>query len=104
MVNPMLCSWILNIINPKLRMTIAYCETASGMSKDLKKRYSVANTPKIHQLKADIANCKQWKLKVGEFYSKLTNLWNELGNHIKIPTCTCSGCKYGVGEKNYCHV
>jgi len=41
---------------------------------DLKKRYAMANTPKIHQLKADIANRKQGNLNVGEFYSKLKNL------------------------------
>ena len=80
-------------------MTVAYSDTASGMWQDLKKRYSVANAPKIHQLNAAIANCKQSNLDVGEFYSKLTNLWNELANHIKVPICTCSGCKCGAAGK-----
>jgi len=80
-VNSMLCSWLLNIIDPKLRMTVAYSETAYAMWNNLKRRYSVANTPKIYQLKAAIADCKQGILEVGEFYSKLTNLWNELSNH-----------------------
>jgi len=72
MVNSMLCSCLRNIIDP--RMTVAYSETAYAMWNDLKKRYSVTNTPKTHQLKAAIANCKQGSLKAGEFYSKLTNL------------------------------
>ena len=58
MVNSMLCSWLLNVIDPKLRMNVAYSDTAKIMWDDLKKRYAMANTPKIHQLKADIANCK----------------------------------------------
>ena len=31
MENSMLCSWILNIIDPRLRMTVAYSDIASGM-------------------------------------------------------------------------
>ena len=52
-----------------------------------------SDTTKIHQLKADIANCKHGDLDVGEFYSKLKNLWNKLTNLTKIPVCTCNDCK-----------
>ena len=58
MVNSMPCAWLLNVIDPKLRMNVAYSDTAKIMWDDLKKRYAMANTPKIHQLKAHIANCK----------------------------------------------
>jgi len=98
MANSMLCSWLLNVIDPKLRMSIAYSDTAKIMWDDLKKRYA-ANTPKIHQLKANIANCKQGDLDVGDFYSKLMHLWNELSNLVKVPVCTCSGCECGVASK-----
>ena len=99
MANSTLCSWLLNVIDPKLRMTVAYCDTAKGMWDDLRKRYGMANTPKIHQLKTDIANCKQGDMEIGEFYSKLVNLWNELNNMVKIPVCTCTGCKCDVSSK-----
>ena len=69
MVNSMLCSWLLNVVDPKLRMSIAYSDTAKTMWDDMKKRYAMANTPKIHQLKANIANCKQGDLEVADFYS-----------------------------------
>jgi len=52
MVNSMLCSWMLNIIDPKLRMSIAHSETAKTMWGDLKKRYGMPNTPKAHQFKS----------------------------------------------------
>ena len=71
MANSMLCSWILHVIDPKLIMTIAYCDTAKAMWDGLRKRYDMANTPKIHQLKADITNCKQGDMDIGEFYAKL---------------------------------
>lgn len=80
-------------------MTIGYSDMAKIMWDNMKKRYSMANTPKIHQLKANIANCKQGDLYIGEFYSKLMNLWNELSNIVKVPVCTCSGCKCGAASK-----
>ena len=98
-VNLMLCSWLLNIVDPKLRMTIVYSEAANIMWDDLKKPYDSANTPKIHQLKAYIANCKQGTLEIGEFYSKLVNLWNKFGNSVKVPMRTCSGCKCGAARQ-----
>ena len=74
MVNSMICSWIINVINPKLHTSIAYAETAYEMWKNLRKRYAVANTPKIHQLKTELAACKQGSLEVVEFYSKLMGM------------------------------
>ena len=99
LVNSMLCSWLLNIIDPKVRLNVAYIGTAYAIWNDLKKRYSVANLPKIHQLKAAIANCKQGNLDVGDFYNKLNSLWNELMNHVKVPICTCKGCECEAGQK-----
>jgi len=69
LVNSMLCSWLLNVIEPKLWLNVAYIEIAHEIWEDLRKRYSVANLPKIHQLKAAIANCKQGNLDIGDFYA-----------------------------------
>ena len=82
MANSMICSWILNVIDPKLRISITYVKTAELMWTNLRKRYAIFNAPKIHQLKANIANCKQGDLDVGDFCSKLVNLWNKLANTI----------------------
>ena len=81
-------------------MSIAYSEMANTVWDNLKKRYGMPKTPKIHQLKANyIANCKQGDLSVGEFYSSFKNLWTELTNLVKVPICTCSGSKCRVVGK-----
>jgi len=49
----------------------------------------VPNVSKVHQLKAQIASCKQEKQEVIEFFNRLVGLWNELGNYVKIPNCKC---------------
>ena len=74
MVNSMICSWIINTIDPKLHTSIAYVETTAVMWENLRKRYAVANTPKIHQFTTNIAACKQEGLYVAEFYSKLMGM------------------------------
>jgi len=74
-------------------MSIAYLEMAKTMWYDLKKRFGMPNSPKVHQPKANIANCKQGDLSVREFYLRLMNFWTEHTNLVKVPICTCSGCK-----------
>ena len=37
MVNSMICSWIINVIDPKLHASIAYIETAAAMWENLRK-------------------------------------------------------------------
>jgi len=57
-VNSMICSWIVNVIEPRLQSSVAYAEIAKEMWQDLQNRYGVANAPRIYQLKASIADCK----------------------------------------------
>ena len=66
---------------------------------DLKKRYGRTTTRKILQLKANIVNCFQWDLSVGDFYSKLINLRTEFTNFMKVLVCTCKGCECGAARK-----
>ena len=100
MVNSTICSWLLNVIDPKIRPSIAYANIAKIMWDDLKKRYGTSDIPKKHDLKAKIANCKQGSgMSIIEYYSKLVGLWNELGSIITHHHCTCGNCKCEIGQK-----
>jgi len=68
MINSMSCSWIMNMIDPKLHPRIAYVDITHKMWEKLQKRYSVPNVVYIHQLKADIASCKHGKQDMVEFF------------------------------------
>ena len=89
MVNSMITSWIMNVIDPKLHASVAYAHSAYAIWENIRKRYSVPNIPRIHKLKAEIASCKQGNMDVVEFFSKLMSLWNELSNYIRVPECKC---------------
>ena len=53
---------------------MAYAEMAQALWKNLSKGYAIANTPKIQQLKIDLASCKQGGSEVVEFYYKLMGI------------------------------
>ena len=57
-----------------------------------------SQTPKIHQLKTDLAACKQGSLEVVEFYLKLMGMWSELENYAKVPQCTSGKCECEIGS------
>jgi len=48
MASSMLCSWLPSIIDQKLKIILAYSDTAKGMWDDVWKQCAMANTPKIH--------------------------------------------------------
>ncbi|KAB2015997.1 hypothetical protein ES319_D08G065700v1 [Gossypium barbadense] len=57
-VNSMMVSWMLNIIEPTLRSTINYMDIAKDLWEDIKERLSIANGPRVQQIKVELANCK----------------------------------------------
>nr|GMD66482.1 retrovirus-related Pol polyprotein from transposon TNT 1-94 [Ipomoea batatas] len=58
-VQSMLVSWIRNTIDSDLRTTISHMENAKDLWDDIKERFSVANGPRIQQIKIELSECKQ---------------------------------------------
>ncbi|KAJ1386322.1 Retrotransposon gag domain [Sesbania bispinosa] len=98
-VQSMLVSWILNAIEPTLCSTVTYAENAKELWEDIRDRFSVVNGPRIQQLKAELANCKQQGMTMVSYYGKLKTLWDELTNYEQIPRCLCGGCKCDIASK-----
>ena len=49
-VNSMITSWIMDVIDPKLHASVAYVDSAQTMWENIWKRYSTPNVPRIDQL------------------------------------------------------
>ena len=56
-VQSMLVSWILNTIELGLRSTVSYTKNVASLWQDIKDRFSIANGPRVQQLKAELADC-----------------------------------------------
>lgn len=93
-VNSMIVGWIRASIDPAVRSTVTFTTDAHKMWNDLKKRFSVGNAVRVHQLKSELAACKQNGASVMDYFGRLSLKWEELLNYKPLPTCTC-----GASEK-----
>jgi len=91
-VQSMLVSWILNTIELGLCSTVSYTKNATSLWQDIKDRFLIANRPRVHQLKAELADCKQKGLSIVAYYGKLKLLWDELMDYEQYPSCNCGKC------------
>jgi hypothetical protein len=95
--NSLLVSWIMNTIEPSLRSTMSHMEVAQDLWQDIKERFSVVNGPRIQQLKAELAECKQKGLTIVAYFGKLKKLWEEMANYEQFPVCKCGKCTCNLG-------
>ncbi|GKC72822.1 retrovirus-related pol polyprotein from transposon TNT 1-94 [Tanacetum coccineum] len=97
-VNSMLVAWMFNTIEPTLRSTITHMKNTKDLWDDIKQHFSIGNGPRVQQLKADLADCKQRGQSIISYCGRLKMLWDELANYDQIPTCICSA--YGTLRSN----
>ncbi|XP_071917923.1 uncharacterized protein [Coffea arabica] len=91
-VNSMAVSWILNTIEPTIRSTITYIEITKDLWEDIQESLSIANKPRVQQIKGVLAEWKRRGLPIVTYYGRLKHLWKEFANYDQIPTCQCGRC------------
>lgn len=67
-VNSMIVGWIRASISPMVRSTVTFTPDEYKMWSDLKKRFSIGNAVRVHQLKQELASCKQEGSTVLEYF------------------------------------
>ena len=96
-LHAMLTSWLMNTIDPEIKATLSKYRDAKRLWDTLKSTFSIANGPRIQQLKSAFAHCAQSKtMSIATYFGKLTALWEELNNYEPLITCSCcSTCTAG---------
>ncbi|XP_074299934.1 uncharacterized protein LOC141631119 [Silene latifolia] len=98
--NAMVKAWLRNAIEIRLHSSITFSGTVPEIWKELKERFSAGNAPRVHQLKAELNECKQGKdQSVIDYYTRLKSIWDELGNYSKTPNCTCGAATFFTKER-----
>ncbi|XP_024009693.1 uncharacterized protein LOC112084648 [Eutrema salsugineum] len=69
-VNSMVIGWIRSSIEPKVRSTVTYISDAHQLWDNLKERFSVGNEVRVHQIKAQLASCRQDRQPVLDYFKK----------------------------------
>ncbi|XP_061375054.1 uncharacterized protein LOC133317230 [Gastrolobium bilobum] len=87
--NSMVISWILNSVTKEIADSLLYFTTGYEVWNDLQTRFSQANGPRIFQLKQHVSSFSQGSLDVNAYYTRLKSLWDELQDHLPLPSCTC---------------
>ena len=87
--NSIIVGWIRASISPAIRSMVPFSPDAFKMLTELKKRFSVGSAVRVHQLKAELASCKQDMSSVMDYFGRLSQKWEELLNCKPLPTCGC---------------
>lgn len=98
-VNSMVIGWLRTSITPRVRSTVSFVSDASELWENLKKRFSVGNKVRIHQLVTQLASCRQDGQSVIDYYGRLVNFWDELQTYRPILVCTCGASTQMAKEK-----
>ncbi|KAG7551787.1 Reverse transcriptase RNA-dependent DNA polymerase [Arabidopsis thaliana x Arabidopsis arenosa] len=88
-VNSMVIGWLRTSIIPRVRSTVSFMSDAAELWESLKKRFSVGNKVRTHQIVCQLAACRQDGQSVIEYYGRLVVLWDELYSYRPLPVCTC---------------
>jgi hypothetical protein len=76
--NSKIITWINNSVSQSIGMQLAKYDTAHEVWEHLKRLYKQSNFAKRYKLESDIRDLKQNNMSVHEFYSAMTNLWDQL--------------------------
>ena len=77
---------------------ISHVEIARELCNDIRNLFSLVNGPRIHQIKSNLAECRQKGMSIVNYYKKLKQLWDVLANYDQPPTCKCGGCTFDLGS------
>ncbi|RHN70428.1 putative transcription factor interactor and regulator CCHC(Zn) family [Medicago truncatula] len=76
--NSKIITWINNSVDQSIGVQLAKYDTAKEIWDHLKRLYVQSNFAKRYQLESDIRALKQNNMTIQEFYSAMTNLWDQL--------------------------
>ncbi|CAH9128927.1 unnamed protein product, partial [Cuscuta epithymum] len=99
-VNSMIISWMLRSMELSVAGSIPFHDEARSLWVYMENRFSVANGPRLQQLRASITDCRQSKtMTVDAYYTTLMGFYDELNRLKPLHACTCGQCTCGVAAK-----
>ena len=76
--NAKMITWINNSVEHFISTQLAKYETTKGVWDHLQKLFTQSNFAKQYQLEDDIRAIHQKNMSIQEFYSAMTDLWDQL--------------------------
>nr|GLL16767.1 uncharacterized protein LOC109150247 [Ipomoea trifida] len=76
--NNMVMSWIVRSLSPTIGRSVLWIDTAYGIWRDLKRRFSQQDLFRIAEIKCEIYQTKQNDSTLNEYFTQQKLLWDEL--------------------------
>ncbi|XP_057773729.1 uncharacterized protein LOC130993022 [Salvia miltiorrhiza] len=76
--NSKIITWINNSVENSIDMQLAKYDTAKEVCEHLGKLYTQSNFARQYQLEMDIRSLNQRDMSIQEFYTSMTDLWDQL--------------------------
>lgn len=86
--NNMVISWIHNNISDNIKSSVLFISTASEIWKQLETRFLLTNGSRKYKLSKDLFNFKQNGMKICDYFTGLSSLWEELDSMNVLPAVT----------------
>ncbi|CAH9086436.1 unnamed protein product [Cuscuta epithymum] len=98
--NSMVVSWLLRSMKPAVVASLPFYDEARALWVYLENRFSVANGPRLQQLRASITGCRQSKMMIVDAYcTTLMGYYDELNRLKPLYACSCGLCTCGLAAK-----
>ncbi|KAL3623039.1 hypothetical protein CASFOL_031855 [Castilleja foliolosa] len=91
-------SWMMHSVSPDIKSALLYVKTAAEGWHKLKVRYAQPNDLRIFQLQQEIYKVTQGNSSVTDYFSKVSSLWEELGDYRPVPSCICKLCTCSISD------
>ncbi|XP_074362752.1 uncharacterized protein LOC141703032 [Apium graveolens] len=86
--NNLVISWLHNNVSDSIRKSILFVESASEIWTQLEKRFSLTNGSRKYKLNCDLFATKQNKLTVANYFTALSEIWEEIEALKVLPSIT----------------
>ena len=72
----MVCTWLTNLVSPKLQSSTIYEDTALEIWNDLRNRFAQTNGPRVFNLQNEFSELHQGEVTITDFFTQLKALWD----------------------------
>lgn len=86
--NDLVISWLHSNVSDNIKHSILFINSAYDIWKQLEKCFMLSNGSRKYKLNRDLFGLKQNKVKVNDYFTTLSSLWEEIDSMNTLPTVT----------------